>query len=63
MGTFHEGRFGTRIISPNDILTGNKQEIETLIASIAKQYNVGIEDAASALQNTLLRYMHGEKPE
>jgi len=63
MGNFHEGRFGTRIISPNQILTGNKKEIEQLIANIAKQYNVDVEDAASALQNTLLQYMRGEKPQ
>lgn len=63
MENFHEGKFGTRILSPNEILNSNKNEIEELIKHIATQNNVTIEDAALALQNALLRYLGGTKPQ
>lgn len=55
----NEGRTGTRYIPTNSILSGNKKDIENLILSISKQYNVSVEEAAYALQNALMRFTGG----
>lgn len=56
----NEGHIGTRIIPTKAILSGNKEQIEELIKSVAEKHNVTIEDAALALQSVLRKFTGGK---